>query len=221
MYCNKCGKSIDEDSKFCRYCGAEISKSKTNNKKAKTDKKGEENKLWDKFAEIYDSVGDERKTYMDLSSNEAWELISRISNNKFEDFIQEYKEQLNKQPYKVIETLKNVFSWCTSGGYWFWLAQALLKQDKLTEPKSIALNKYIEEWQALLGKDFKEHKKDFLPDMERSISIFYEYELKIFIESAESVKELPNEFIEKLKTALFIQLFWGYLVGEAEAKYRI
>jgi len=220
MYCNKCGKSIDEDSKFCRYCGSAISKSKTNDKKADGDKKEDKNKLWDKFIEIYDSKGEERNKYLDLSSDEAWELINRISNNKFEDFIQEYKDQLNKQPYKVIETLKNVFSWCTSGGYWFWMAQELLKEDQLNKPKNIALNKYIEEWQALLGKDFEEHKKDFLPEMEGSMSIFFEYELKNVIDSAESVKDLPNEFIDKLKTALFIQLFWGYLAGVAEAKYR-
>ncbi|MCD8484207.1 hypothetical protein LRY60_01150 [Candidatus Woesebacteria bacterium] len=52
------------------------------------------------------------------------------------------------------------------------------------------------------------------------MSIFFEHELNNFIESAESVKDLPNEIIEQLKIALFIQLFWGYLVGVAEAEYR-
>ncbi|MCD8506688.1 zinc ribbon domain-containing protein [Candidatus Woesebacteria bacterium] len=220
MYCNKCGKSIDEDSNFCNSCGAEISTSKTNNKEVKDSEENTSNRLWDKFVEIYDSKGEERKRYENLTSDEAWELISRISNNKFEDFIQEHKDQLNKQPYKVIETLKNVFSWCTSGGYWFWMAQAFLREEKLNKPKNIALNKYIKEWQALLEKDFKEHKKEFLPNMESSMSIFFEHELNNFIESAESVKDLPNEIIEQLKIALFIQLFWGYLVGVAEAEYR-
>ncbi|MCD8484206.1 hypothetical protein LRY60_01145 [Candidatus Woesebacteria bacterium] len=46
-----------------------------------------------------------------------------------------------------------------------------LGKKKLNKPKNIALNKYIKEWQALLEKDFKEHKKEFLPNMEK----FYEY----------------------------------------------
>lgn len=32
MYCRKCGKQIDNDSKFCRYCGAKTSESVADNK---------------------------------------------------------------------------------------------------------------------------------------------------------------------------------------------
>src|SRR3989339_1791237 len=106
MYCFNCGKSIDPDSKFSCYCSEEINK-ETKTKKGNSSKNKDIN-LWDKFAEIYDSTGDERKVFEDLSSNEVWELIRRISSNQFENFIQENKDSLNKQPYKVIETLKNV-----------------------------------------------------------------------------------------------------------------
>jgi len=143
--CKNCGKSADKDSRFCRYCGEKIDKDKADNEKSdsndtKNTKTNNEDKLWEKFTEIYNSTGENRKTYEDLSSNEVWELIQRISSNKFEDFIQENKKLLNKQPYKVIEALKNEFGWCASGGYWFWMAEALLKDNDLKAPKDIALN---------------------------------------------------------------------------------
>jgi hypothetical protein len=224
MYCNKCGRSIDKDSKFCRYCGMKIEKDEDKKNEESTGNDdtnaNTENKLWEKFVEIYDSKDEERKVYEDLSSNEVWELIRRISTNKFEGFIDENKELLNKQPYKVIETLKNVFGWCASGGYWFWMAEALLKDKNLRLPKDIALNHFIEEWQKIIGEEFSKHQNDFTPDLEKSIGIFWEYELNTVLESAETVKDLPNEFVDKLRTALFIQIFWGYFGGLAEARYR-
>jgi len=225
MVCSNCHKQIDPDSKFCRYCGANVDNNRTDKQKDDSDNSNsiatsKNIKLWDKFAEIYDSTGDERKIYEDLSSSEVWELIRRISNNKFEDFIQEHKELLNKQPYKVIETLKNVFGWCASGGYWFWMAEALLENKKLKELKDIALNHFIEEWQTLIAKKYDEHQKNFSPDLEQSMSIFFEYEVNTVLNSAETVKDLPNELIDKLKTELFIEIFWGYLAGVAESKYR-
>jgi len=52
------------------------------------------------------------------------------------------------------------------------------------------------------------------------MSIYLDGELNNVLNSADSVKELPNELVEKLKTALLIQIFWGYLGGVTEATYR-
>lgn len=218
MDCNNCHKQIDTDSKFCPYCGEKISK-KSKAKDSDTHKNKDKD-LWHKFAEIYDSTGDERKVFEDLSSNEVWELIRRISTNKFEDFIQENKKLLNKQPYKVIETLKNVYGWCASGGYWFWMAEALLKNKTIKEPRNLELTHFIEEWQKLITKKYEDLQKDFSPSLEKSMSTFFEIELNNILNSAESIKDLPNETIERLKTDVFVLIFWGYLGGVAESKYR-
>lgn len=218
MDCNNCNKSIDSDSKFCSYCGEQV------NKKVKTKKDTFSPKnnvdLWDKFTEIYDSTGDDRKVYEDLSSYEVWELIKRISTNQFESFIQDNKDSLNKQPYKVIETLKNVYGWCTGGGYWFWMAEAMLKDENLKNLNHIELETYIKDWQSLIAQKYEEHQKEFLPDLEQSMSRFFEYELNTILNSSESVKDLPNEIIERIKTDVFMLIFWGYLGGVAESKYR-
>jgi len=218
MDCNNCHKQIDPDSKFCRYCGKKVNAEST--LKENYTPKSKNTNLWDKFAEIYDSTGDERKVFEDLSSNEVWELIRRISTNKFEEFIQENKELLNKQPYKVIETLKNVYGWCASGGYWFWMAEAQLKNKTIKEPKNIELTHFIEEWQELITRKYEDHQKDFSPDLEQAMSTFFEIELNNILNSAETIMDLPNETIERLKTEVFILILWGYLGGVVESKYR-
>ena len=218
MKCNNCHKQIDPDSKFCSYCGEPINNEVKTTKSTPAPNKGVD--LWDKFTEIYDSSGDERKVYEDLSSNEVWELINRISTNQFENFIQENKDSLNKLPYKVIETLKNVYGWCASGGYWFWMTEALIKDKNLKSPKHIELEPLIKEWQSLIAQKFEEHQRKFLPGLEQSMSRFFEYQLNTILNSSESVKDLPNELIERIKTEVFILIFWGYLGGVAESKYR-
>jgi hypothetical protein len=218
MDCKNCHKQIDPDSKFCCYCGEPINKEVKEEKSTSAPNK--DVNLWDKFTEIYDSTGDERKVYEDLSSNEVWELIKRISTNQFENFIQDNKDSLNKQPYKVIETLKNVYGWCASGGYWFWMAEALLKDKDLKALKHIELEPFIKEWQSLIAQKFEEHQKKFLPDLEQSMNRFFEYELNTILDSSDSVKDLPNELIDRIKTEVFILIFWGYLGGVAESKYR-
>ncbi len=228
MYCNNCGKQIDPDHKFCKFCGAKLEKvehnqgtsSQTNSSDQSTSSPKVHTKLWDKFAEIYDSSGEERKKYSDLSSNEVWELMQRISTNRFEDFIKENKDLLNKQPYKVIEALKNVFSWCTYGGYWFWMAEAFSNDEVLNKPKSIDLEKLVKEWTKIATKNYAESTKGMSEELMQAMSIFFEFELKNVLESAETVKELPNDLIENMRSNLLIQIIWGYLGGVSEAKYR-
>lgn len=228
MYCNNCGEKVDPTHKFCKFCGAKLEKvehnQETSSQPSSSDTSGSSLKthikLWDKFAEIYDSSGEERKKYSDLSSNEVWELMQRISTNRFEDFIKENKNLLNKQPYKVIEAIKNVFSWCTYGGYWFWMAEAFSRGEALNKPKSIDLEKLVKEWTAISTKNYTESTKDMSDELTQAMSVFFEFEMKNILESADTVKDLPNDFIENMTSNLVILIIWGYLGGVAEAKYR-
>ena len=227
MYCNNCGKKVNAEGKFCQFCGTGLKKvnqeslpSTSSHTSTNVTKQEGKITLWDKFVKIYDSSGEERKKYTDLSSDEVWELIQRISVNSFESFIQDNKELLNKQPYKVIETLKNVFSWTASGGYWFWMAEALLEKTEQIIPKNIAFNHYLEEWKKMAFENYADSTKNMSDELTRAMSIFFEYELKNVLESADTVKNLPNDLIERLKAALLMQIIWGYLAGAAEKKYR-
>lgn len=218
MVCDNCSQEIDNDSVFCQNCGNKIS---TNNKgKQKSNdrskSKNTEATLWNKFVEIYDSKDDERKYFLDLSSDQAWEMINRLSLNTFETFIQNNKDLLNKQPYKVVEYLKSIFSWCTSGGYWFWMAESFYNGSKPKDLKKIDLNELIKEWQEILDKK----SYNLSDEISLPMSTFYEFQVKNVMDFSESLKELPNEFVENLKSALIIQVIWGYIIGVAESKYR-
>ena len=91
MYCNNCGKKVDEDSKFCQFCGARVDKANDSKPKAESEKQKEEAKetetkskvdqLWDKFAEVYDAQDKERERYDALSSA----LVSSLTGYRFVD----------------------------------------------------------------------------------------------------------------------------------------
>lgn len=218
MVCNSCRHEIDSDSVFCQSCGDKVTiankvKKKTINQIKYLNKKIT---LWDKFVEIYESKEDNRKYFLDLSSDQAWEMVNRLSSNAFESFIQNNKDLLNKQPYKIIEYLKNIFTWCTSGGYWFWMAESFYNDVTPGNLRNVDLNELIKEWQELLD----EKTYQLTDEVSYSMSMFHEYQFKNVMEFSESLKELPNEFIETLKSALIIQIIWGYVVAVAESKYR-
>jgi len=223
MFCINCGKKIPEESNFCPFCGTKLSDEP---EPTHTEEKQEEIKknseIWDKFVEIYDSRGEEREKYLDLSSKELWELIDRIGINAFEKFIQDNKEPLNKQPYKAIEDIKSAFSSCTLAGYWFWMAESFLKKRVLGKLKPIDINKFGEEWKKIIDEERKKPIEGKTPpkELESPIITFLNFRKDNLLDNAPSLNELSNEFIEKLKIALYLQIFFGYLAGLTESKYR-
>lgn len=220
MFCPNCGKNIEEDSKFCQFCGVKVSLPEVS-KKAKNEPVSQQtNSIWDKFVDIYNSKGEERRKYEENSSNEVWELINRISINTFESFIEEYRDALNKQPYKVIEVLKSTFQLSATGGYWFWMAEAMLKTNPLGGLKPIDFENFIGEWRKVAIDNYTETSKKLSEELMVSMSNFHNFRMETLFESSPTIKELSNEFIEKLKSSLIMQIIWGYIIGLIESKYR-
>jgi len=223
MFCTNCGKKIPEESKFCPFCGTKLS---DESESARIEEKQEEDKknqgIWDKFVEIYTSKGEERKKYVNLSSQELWELIDRLGINPFEKFIQENKDVLNKEPYKVIEDIKSAFSSSSLAGYWFCMAETFLVKGTLSKLKTIDLNKFIEEWKKTLDDEIKKPVEERIANDELLTAMvrFCNFEMDNIFKTSPSLKELTHEFIEKLKNTLLLQIFYGYLAGLTESKYR-
>jgi len=227
MYCNKCGKHIDEDSVFCQFCGSSIADKDTKSKsegsskektKSKTEKKSKSDLLWEKFVEVYDAEDADREWFNALSSEYIWELFERLSINAFESFIQDNKEEFNKQPYKTIEALKNVYTWVVIGGYKLWLAEALLnKYKKLNKFKFFSLDEFVEEWKKY---DFDNEIKALSEEMGIGISKYSDFRFNSFMENAPEAKELSNATIEKLKSSLLVQTLNGYHAGKIENTFR-
>jgi len=225
MFCENCGKQIPDESKFCKFCGVksaigEIAGSDKKENKETTKIQEEDNiGIWDKFAEIYDSKGEERDKFNDLSSNEAWELINRIGKNTFEGFIEENKDQLNKQPYTVIESLENLFKFAVIGGYWLWTAEYILKNGNTWKLKTIDLDKFIKEWtENLKGlNDFIQ--KNSSTDLGGTIIQYQNFKTNSFLENCPTIKELPVKFIDNIKTEILGKILWGYMIGTTESRY--
>lgn len=222
MFCPNCGKQISEDSKFCQYCSFDLVLKKTEKTEEKVDDVLKYNsKLWYKFAEIYDSKGEDKKKYTDFSSNETWELINRIYNNNFETFISDNKEQFNKLPYTAMEKIKAIYNLCIAGGYWFWMAEYLLKYDLSGKLKQIDLEKFIEEWKKIAIDNYQDNLSKISNELSKNLEIFFNFQLNNLLELAPAIKDLPNETVEKLKMSLMLQIIWGYFIGLTEEKYRI
>ncbi len=227
MYCNKCGKQIDEDSIFCQFCGNTAAeedtkpKSETSSKqeiKSETEKKSKSDLLWEKFAEVYDAVGEERDRFDTLSSIHIWELLERLSINGFESFIQENKEEFNKQPYKTIEALKNIYTSTGLGGYRLWLAQALLDEtEELNKFKYFSLDKFVDAWKEY---DFDKALKTLSEEMDVSITRYSNFRFNNLMENAPEAKELSNATVELLKTSLLLHTLNGYHAGKIENSFR-
>jgi len=227
MYCNKCGKQIEEDSVFCQFCGNRITDdtpepqsektTQTKDVSKKTVNKSKSDLLWDKFAEVYDAQDDEREKFNQLSSEHIWDLIERLYTNAFETFIQEKKSELNSQPYKTIEALKNLYLYSVLGGYKLWIAEALLKDKQLEKFKPFDIDKFVEEWKA---NDFQKVMKGISDEMSVCMTRYLEHRMSNFLENSPSIKDIPNSTMEELKSSVTFQIINGYIAGEVEAKFR-
>lgn len=144
-------------------------------------------------------------------------MFERLSVNAFESFIQDNKEELNKQPYKTIEALKNVYTWVVIGGYRLWLVEALLEDKKLNKFKSFSLDELVEEWKKY---DFDKEIKALSEEMGVSISRYSDFRFNSFMEGSPEAKELSNATIENLKSSLLIQTLNGYHAGKIEDTFR-
>ncbi|MCR4330215.1 MAG: zinc ribbon domain-containing protein [Candidatus Roizmanbacteria bacterium] len=219
MYCHKCGKHNSENSKFCRYCGTRIDTQSGETTKDETKvKKSKFDLVWEKFVEVYNADDKDRKRFNALSSIYIWELLERLSVNAFEAFIQENKDELNKQPYKTIEELKNVYTSTVLGGYRLWLAEALLDdKEELNNFRSFSLDKFIDTWR---GYDFDKALKDLSQEMDFCISKYSDFSFNTLMESVPEAKNLSNATVEKLKSSLLLQTINGYQAGKIETTFR-
>lgn len=229
MFCKNCGKKIDADSLFCHFCGEKVKeitpeKSQTHvEQKRKTSKNNLDSKLdndilWNKFAQVYDAENEEKEKYNNLSSEFIWELLERLSVNRFESFLEENKTELNSQPYKTIEALKNTFIWSAIGGYRLWLAEALIKNNEvLSQFKSFSLEDFIEAWKEY---DFEKAYKKLSDPLSICLTKYSSFRLNNFIEIAPEAKEISNATIENLRSALILHIVNGYHAGKVENNFR-
>ena len=227
MLCPQCNKLNPKGSNFCQSCGNNLKVKETkrqNSSKTVTKtnlvERDQQKGLWDKFTSIYDAQGEERQKNVNLTSNEVWELMQRFSTNTFEKFIEDNKLELNKQPYRLIESLKNNFIYASSGGYWTWFAEALLNEKVLSPVKNSIFEPLRKDWEKLVFDDYSKTYEAITDEAKECMNLFLIYRINTFLDSSPTAKDLTNELIDKLKTSLVYNIIWGYVVGIAEENYR-
>lgn len=221
MYCNQCGKQNPPDGKFCQHCGATLQKENepmsTEVQELKQIVKTKSDLLWDKFAEIHDSQGEKKEKFNSFASTYIWELTERLAVNAFESFIKDNIDELNAQPYKTIEALKNAYILSVVGGYRLWQAEALLDKHELNRFKSFSMDDFIEAWK---NYDFDNAFKAISDEMATCITQYNNFRFNNFLESMPEAKNLSNATIEKLKSSLIFQIANGRHAGDIENNFR-
>lgn len=226
MFCIDCGKQIADDSKFCEFCGNQLSEAEPEVKeKLKEEEEVKEPEpsgkqtYWEKFAELYGSE-EKRKHYDALSSDAAWELINRFAGNTFADFM-EQNTALHKKPHKDIDAIKNEFIISLGAGYYMWLSEQVYNERELKTPSVGSVEDLAKEWKnSDIAKDYHRYIQNIPTMIVNAMDTFNSWRFKTLSEEITSLGDLPYEMIEKIKTQLSILLLMGYTVGAIEGKFR-
>jgi hypothetical protein len=224
--CSKCGLPNQENSNFCSKCGWALKESlqkKEPNAKIKREnvKNTTSNTpLWDVFVSLHDSKDEERQVYLDLTSDDGWNFLNRLSTNIFEKFIEDNKDELNKQPYRLIESLKTNFSWALNGGYWIFLAEEVRDKGTIPPYKAYVFENIGKEWEEMAFENFSRTYEDIKNETKDVINRFLPVPLDSVLNSSTTAKDLTNGLVEMARTQMVYCVVWGYIFGLAESKYR-
>lgn len=223
MYCVQCGKQIADDSKYCQFCGTNIvrDESESDQKGHTSDKKTDIDKIWDQFYEIYTSEGKTREEYVAITPNAVWELISRLGKNIFEKLLEDNKRALNKEPYKLIESLENAFTQCAIAGYWIRMAENKVQGKNPRKPKNIDIDQISERWKSEFDKSLKNSNEVFSESVDVTLTNFRNAMKNLVMENNPNIKNLTIEVVENIENTMLLVLIGGYFVGVVEDEYRV
>lgn len=216
MFCSMCGKSGEEQDKFCRHCGHNLHETTDSPNKNEVEEKG----TWDILVELLEGESELRKKALEDASDVTWELMKPLSNVAFESFIEDNKEQLNKQSYKALESLQSSLFLSFVSGYLCWIASQMARNKPLGSLKNFTRDDLIESWQKAAFENYSDSVKDLTEGEAEAMSKYREYKFNSLLESCSTIKDLPHELVTAIKDKLLNMLAWGYIFAICESKYR-
>ena len=221
MFCYQCGEQIEEDSIFCQFCGKNIasddSEHQSENKNSTILKK-ESRLLVKKFDKLNLAIKKNDESILALSSVYISELLDRLSENTFERFLQANKDELNRQPYKIIEEIKDTIALSILGGYRFWLAEILLNNnDKLNKFTAFSIDLLVEKY---TNFNFMNGLETLSEPMNFCVNTYSQIQFEDILKIEPEVKNLTSALIEELKNSILISIMSGYYAGEIENTFR-
>ena len=225
MFCPSCGNKIGGDSNFCDSCGHNLKKKadtaelKKNAGDEQSTKVKSADVLWKKFLEIIRAEGEKAKEYQEISSDAVWELIARFYRNSFNNLTEEFKTDLDKQPYKAIEAIKSYLQSFVSNSYQVYIAEKLLKEKyfekaDIKDPEILA-----EEWKRV----YLNHNNKIIQLLDDVLTVLNAIDDQLgegLFDGNPTLKDLPKAVVDGIKNQLIQQLIHGYLLGIAENNLR-
>jgi hypothetical protein len=204
MQCPKCDKYIEEDSKFCQFCGHKLAKSDLNE---------DGDKLWKKFIEYsYQTDLDKRNESRKLRPHQIADLINRFSTNLF-DTLKEENPQILDLTYKETENIKNNYYFAAEDGFWLFLTNKELRDEKIDIKENVDTEKIVEAWQASL-----ENTEIIKRHLTNAIAVVLDANQKVTMEELlknnEGMHNLPAKVIERIKDDMFKMTLWIFICCE-------
>ncbi len=211
IYCTNCGKQIDDDSKFCSFCGAAV----VENEKAEVEDNTQQNSpLWDKFVEIRDAKGEKGEKYLNFIPDATWTVMKNMRENVLDELKQAYPEEIGNLPYKDVEIILSFFSIAQRDGYIVKLSNRLLKDSRIKKAKDLTVDHLVSRWQKELDKDVEKVTE---PEELNILNLISVFDIDQVLED-EKIKELPNKVIESIKTDFYKLTYWGFILALVEEK---
>lgn len=200
MICTNCNKTIDEDSKFCQFCGGEIKEELTKN----------EVTLWQAFADLsFEEDKNKRQENRKLIPMSIKEMIKRFSTNMY-DSLKEENESLLDISYEILEEVKNSYYFLAEDGYWIYLADKEMNKKNTAHLEDIEIDKLAELWNVNFIKEFDKGRKMVKDEVADAIVESANIQLNHLLEKYDELKKQPARVIEEIKKNLFIMPFWVY-----------
>ena len=228
IYCPQCGKEIADDSKFCTYCGTTLHVQESNEtvtvgkrRKRKTETVIEEKKpptLFEKFAEIHDSKGEEREKYNALISPVAWTIMNSLANNDLEKILSKH-EELKQESYAFVKALLFAMQLSYPGGYRLYLANRLLYKESVSKFEHVPSD---EELRKELQKiDFNTEYAKIGMDARMIMDTYCDFRFNSLFELYPEIqKRIDVKALEAMKAEIMGGIIWGYFIGQIEDRYK-
>ena len=200
MVCNNCKRIIDDDSKFCQFCGSKID----------PNHKTDGNTLWQEFVELsFEADKERRQKNRQMIPSSIKEIINRFSANLFNS-LKEENESVLDLPYATLEDIRNSYYFLAEDGFWVYLARCRVSGHKNHDLIDKDVEKLIEEWNKAFAKDKEESKKMVDEEILETIVASRDIQVNHLLENHEEIKKLPARVIEKIKGDLILMPYWVY-----------
>lgn len=228
-FCTECGNKIVENSKFCSSCGAKQlgEDSPKEEVDSSTEPHAEETpsnilSLFDKFAEIHDTRGDERvKFFKECISSAAIQILDRIESNQLEQLLESAPE-FKEHKHSFVAYIQSSLNASALGGYEIYVAQLALKGKPLNSFKKEPEEKLLsDKWVKALKDDF-DSVFEKMPNETHNVLLKYRnFRMDAFQEKyKDEMESLSHAAFEKLEGVHMTSVVWGYFLGLVESDFR-